>query len=890
MNFIIITSYSLPSQCPGNLSLTFIFIHLMTDNICVAVWNIDGLFQRIYNQRSCKLDDVDVVKCLNKFDIIGLIETHCGPSENLNLDNYYIFQTHRKKSPKAVKYSGGIAIAIKENIRKGITILPITHSEYLWIILGKNFFNFVDDLYLCYVYICPSNSSFSGKTEDIFELLENDIAKFSSLGNCMILGDFNAKTNSELDYIDYYIPENVFSDTDNFSNQNDIVPLPRNNLDKHDVDSNGIKLLELCKTCYMRIANGRFLGDQLGYYNNPSVIDYLLINNNVFHLIETFHVHNLTPASIHCPISAEITCNRLRQSTKPKTTNNINSQQNELNFKFLWSYDLEDVYLQALSAPYNLNMLNSLTNLNPKTNVNTTLVDNAISELNHIILNAAEQAKIPRKTFRPTICNKSMKPNKNKQWFDQECRIVHRQIKNTANKIRKDPYNKSLMTELLYFRKRYKRIIQSKKRQYTNNIINNLNNLYNISPNHFWELARKLNYNSKSHDKLPTSITIDDWQNHFENLMGEPNNGTDQNSTAISDYIRSNKDKVFNSLNYKITKREVTEAIIKLKCNKAVGIDKIPNEFIKTGREVLLPAITNIFNLIFTHSIFPSIWNINTLTPIFKCGDKNNPANYRGIAVSCCLSKVFCSVLNKRLTSFLYSNKIIPDNQIGFKKGCRTSDHILVLKSLIEKYITKNKYLYTAFIDFKAAFDSIWREGLIYKLLKYDIGGTFLNMIINIYSDIRYRVKASNNYSKDFPSYAGVKQGCILSPALFNTFLSDLPEIFNKNCSPVKIHDIETSCLLYADDLVILSTTELGLQKALDKLYDYCTKWKLTLNVNKTKTIVFNKTGKLMKNINFFYSTSQIENVHSYKYLGIKITASGSFTAATNLLKDIKTM
>ena len=158
-------------------------------------------------------------------------------------------------------------------------------------------------------------------------------------------------------------------------------------------------------------------------------------------------------------------------------------------------------------------------------------------------------------------------------------------------------------------------------------------------------------------------------------------------------------------------------------------------------------------------------------------------------------------------------------------------------------------------------------------------------MIITIYSDIRYRVKASNNYSKDFSSYAGVKQGCILSPALFNTFLSDLPEIFNKNCSPVKIHDIETSCLLYAD-LVILSTTELGLQKALDKLYGYCTKWKLTLNVNKTKTIVFNKTGKLMKNINLFYSTSQVENVHSYKYLGIKITASGSFTAATNLLKD----
>ena len=72
--------------------------------------------------------------------------------------------------------------------------------------------------------------------------------------------------------------------------------------------------------------------------------------------------------------------------------------------------------------------------------------------------------------------------------------------------------------------------------------------------------------------------------------------------------------------------------------------------------------------------------------PIYKTGDLLNPSNYRGIAITSCLSKVFNSILNARLEKYILKNEIIRNEQIGFKAGCRTSDHIFKLKTIIDKY------------------------------------------------------------------------------------------------------------------------------------------------------------------------------------------------------------
>ena len=141
--------------------------------------------------------------------------------------------------------------------------------------------------------------------------------KFSSDGHILLFGDFNAKIYTDPDYIIDNSPDNSLLDTGplfniDLSDNINKFDTSRNNQDLHSPDTYGKKLLDLCKTCDLRIANGRLLGDHLGYYTcynhvgMPSVIDYLLIDLNFIQSVKMFHVHPLQPLSIHCCISAMI--------------------------------------------------------------------------------------------------------------------------------------------------------------------------------------------------------------------------------------------------------------------------------------------------------------------------------------------------------------------------------------------------------------------------------------------------------------------------------------------------------------------------------------------------------------------------------------------------------
>ena len=113
----------------------------------------------------------------------------------------------------------------------------------------------------------------------------------------------------------------------------------------------------------------------------------------------------------------------------------------------------------------------------------------------------------------------------------------------------------------------------------------------------------------------------------------------------------------------------------------------------------------------------------------------------------------------------------------------------------------------------------------------------FFNVIESMYENVSYRVKVDGVLSTAIPSNVGVKQGCLVSPLLFNLFLSDLPDIFTTECDPVKIHNVSLNCLMFADDLVLMSESANGLQKCLSKLQHYCDTWSLKVNVSKTKVV-----------------------------------------------------
>ena len=142
-------------------------------------------------------------------------------------------------------------------------------------------------------------------------------------------------------------------------------------------------------------------------------------------------------------------------------------------------------------------------------------------------------------------------------------------------------------------------------------------------------------------------------------------------------------------------------------------MDLIANEMLKGAGQCILDPLTKLFNLILTSGCFPEQWAIGRIVSIHKKGDALDPANYRGITITSCLGKLFTNILNFRLCKFLEDNSLIREEQIGFRKGHRTTDHMFILKCIMDKYKKKRKQLYMCFIDFKKAYDSVWHAGML---------------------------------------------------------------------------------------------------------------------------------------------------------------------------------
>ena len=157
---------------------------------------------------------------------------------------------------------------------------------------------------------------------------------------------------------------------------------------------------------------------------------------------------------------------------------------------------------------------------------------------------------------------------------------------------------------------------------------------------------------------------------------------------------------------------------------------------IKTSSRSIKYSLEKLFDLILQAGMFPTSWSNGIITALHKSGNKDDPSNYRGICINSCLGKVFCSILNTRLLNFSNNHKILHRYQIGFLPGHRASEHIFSLRTLIDQHVTHSARgkLYTCFVDFKKTFDSIWHQGLLYKLLKYNIGGTLYRIISSMYS------------------------------------------------------------------------------------------------------------------------------------------------------------
>ena len=160
---------------------------------------------------------------------------------------------------------------------------------------------------------------------------------------------------------------------------------------------------------------------------------------------------------------------------------------------------------------------------------------------------------------------------------------------------------------------------------------------------------------------------------------------------------------------------------------------------------------------------------------------------------------------------------------------------------------------------------------------------------MELYTDHNVFVRVSGGLLQPIKTTIGLKQGCCLSSLLFNLFVNKLPSIFDEACDPVQIMNESISCLLWADDLLILSKSPVGLQNAINKTKLFYDGLGLEINQKKSKVMIFNGRGFKLKNHpdhKFVIGNQPVEVVDTYQYLGVNLKSSGSMQFAVSELCD----
>jgi hypothetical protein len=323
------------------------------------------------------------------------------------------------------------------------------------------------------------------------------------------------------------------------------------------------------------------------------------------------------------------------------------------------------------------------------------------------------------------------------------------------------------------------------------------------------------------------------------------------------------------------SKLELQTCISSLKRNKAAGPDELHPILFKEGGEVLLEHLTSLFQLIWEREDIPDNWGESIIIPIFKKGVRNDCANHRGISLTPVITRIFASLLLRRLTPIRESQ--VREEQAGFRPGRGCIDHIFSLRQLLEQRHSYRKGTIAIFLDFKGAFDSVDRTSLFGVLSSKGIPQKYVNILQALYSHTTGQVRVYGELSDKFETTSGVRQGCPISPFLFNFVIDVIMEECLRESGNLGIQVLPGDRLLdldYADDIVLLFDSFGQAQVTLDRLSGIIRAFGMSFAPSKCKVML----QDIAPDVNLVLQNQELQVVDKFIYLGSCINNSGTLS------------
>ena len=824
----------------------------------------------------------------------------------------YVCVTNNRslRNVRARRSSGGVCILIKNSITFAYSHVVIDKNRDG--ILAVKFTRLFDNY--CFVviamYLPPEQTSWGRNASDFYSHAMKIVYENSECDDFLLAGDLNSKIGDMSDFV---------TEVDNHIKSRKV-------LDK-TVNRHGKELIEFLIESKLCVCNGRITPGNDNYTfihsRGKSVIDYVMVPldsierclefkvctsrdliNRFCNIVDIdMDLSKMIPDHSALLLTFETSPHRLHS-----ITHNAYSPQNVVQQPQSGDENQTNIYYERFNVK---NLPESFLQNELFRNKMTDL----ISEIEQLQHSQAEIdqiyerfCKLYHDEMSTWLHSKNVHPNarkrfkrRSKPYWTENLSYLW-QLLCQAEKAYVNCHNEQrriLRETFVAAQRNFDKSYRTAKRKYMKEKIFEIENFSKYNPKEFWDNIKKLGPQKKN--EVPMSVydaqgnivtdcdfVINKWAKDYEGLYNfTPNESQFDDVFYESCGDDASENTYFQELDDEITISEVKKVIKHAKKNKSVGLDNLPYEIFKGNSSY--DVLTVLFNKMYEYNLIPSVWNMSVVKPIPKNSltDPNIPLQYRGISLLSTVYKLFSSILNNRIQLCAEEHNLLNDSQNGFRKKRSCDDHLFSLTSIIRNRKRDKLDTFVTFVDFEKAFDRVDRTLLFHKLSSLGIGGKMLSVLKSIYNESKVCLNVNGFLSPSFASKFGVKQGDSLSPTLFNLFINDLADTLNRSDKGVKLNnELRITSLLYADDLALISDSESNMQELISLLDQWCKKWRMMVNVHKTKVVHFRSTTKARSTFPFMLNDNLIECVDKYKYLGIILDEHLLFNVTASVLAN----
>ncbi len=764
-----------------------------------------------------KIKSLESLLTTEKIQVAIITETMFKNKEAYNIKGYKWIARNRKNQD-----GGGVGILVSNDVANHTTeINEIEENENLesvWIEIKTRPKNIAIG-----AFYGPQEKEKIEKVKDIYRGLTTQINQINKNAEIIIAGDFNAKLEITKD-------ENRIQDE---SRNGKIL--------KELMNNTGLKAMNLEK------AEGLWTRVNRNNPNERSVIDYILATKQIQSLVLNTNIDETGSLRIrgkketdHNTITMEMKINAPREkntTTRWKLQNKegwikMNEEIGKSEIEKLEFEQVEKYLIQVLKAT-----IGQITTRTDK----------------------------PKKEKSERITKAKMERKERKREFEEACKSGTYEQKGKAKKA----YEESQIN--------LRREMEKHETEKTEERIAKIVRATKINPNAIWDARKRartdneLEYDTITEEgKTLTdpnetlSYIADQYEALYQARPGLPTyqKWTEHITNTIKNLEQEHDKYATSQGSENITFKELNKAIKKLKRNKSLGPDMLPNEiFIEANKKTRMKYL-EILNNLHREEQIPDSWRIGHIKRLYKGkGVKGKCSNERGITLASNFGKLYERIINERVKNIVE----ITDAQAGGIEGNATVDHLITLKQMVASIRNEKKTAYVIFLDVQKAYDKAWLDAILYVLNKNGLKGKNLQLVKKMNSELRAQIQTKYGLTREIKIKDSIRQGGVLSVIEYAALIDEISKELHHKDLGIKIdEENKMGCLLWMDDVALIHHDVETLQQMMECTNDVARRYHVEFGVAKCKIVRIGKGPKAT----IYLNDQPLEETNKYKYLG----------------------